>query len=152
MIADRDLNELQSAGLIEIVAMNMDGTQQFDVTCLGQQYVQFFVRERGEPLERVHLRPELIPGNLAPTIGEAGPGPPPRPRLRRSERIPEPGPLDDRHPAGPSRAPRSAICPGQNEHMLILSAPNEGVQSFLYVPPNEDPPGISYGPVFVCGS
>jgi hypothetical protein len=34
--------------------------------------------------------PELLPGQLAPTVDEAGPGPPPRPKLRRSERIPDP--------------------------------------------------------------
>jgi hypothetical protein len=36
------------------------------------------------------MTPELLPGNLAPTVGEAGPGPPPRPKLRRSERVPDP--------------------------------------------------------------
>jgi hypothetical protein len=34
--------------------------------------------------------PELLPGQLAPTVAEAGPGPPPRPKLARSERIPDP--------------------------------------------------------------
>jgi hypothetical protein len=34
--------------------------------------------------------PELLPGQLAPTAAEVGPGPPPRPKLRRSERIPDP--------------------------------------------------------------
>jgi hypothetical protein len=37
------------------------------------------------------MSPELLPGQLAPTVAEAGPGPPPRPKLRRSERIPDPG-------------------------------------------------------------
>jgi hypothetical protein len=48
--------------------------------------------------------------------------------------------------------PRSAIQAGQTEHVLILSGPAEGVQTFLYVPPDDDPPGVSYGPMFVCGS
>jgi hypothetical protein len=36
------------------------------------------------------MSPELFPGQLAPTIAEAGPGPPPMPKLSRSERIPDP--------------------------------------------------------------
>jgi hypothetical protein len=35
--------------------------------------------------------PELFPGELAPTVADRPPGPPPRPKLRRSERIPDPG-------------------------------------------------------------
>ena len=34
--------------------------------------------------------PELFPGALAPTTADRPPGPPPRPKLRRSERIPDP--------------------------------------------------------------
>jgi hypothetical protein len=37
------------------------------------------------------MSPEILPGPLAPTVAEAGAGPPPRPKLRRSERIPDPG-------------------------------------------------------------
>ena len=37
------------------------------------------------------MTPELLPGQLAPTVAEAGPGPPPRPKLRRPERRPDPG-------------------------------------------------------------
>jgi hypothetical protein len=36
------------------------------------------------------MSPEILPGPLAPTVAEAAPGPPPRPKLRRSERIPDP--------------------------------------------------------------
>lgn len=36
------------------------------------------------------MTPELLPGNLAPTVAESPPGPPPRPRLRRPERRPDP--------------------------------------------------------------
>jgi hypothetical protein len=36
------------------------------------------------------MSPELLPGQLAPTVDEAGPGPPPRPKLRRPERRPDP--------------------------------------------------------------
>jgi hypothetical protein len=34
--------------------------------------------------------PELFPGELAPTTADRPPGPPPRPKLSRSERIPDP--------------------------------------------------------------
>jgi hypothetical protein len=37
------------------------------------------------------MSPEILPGPLAPTVAEARAGPPPRPKLRRSERIPDPG-------------------------------------------------------------
>ena len=37
------------------------------------------------------MSPELLPGQLAATVAEAGPGPPPRPKLRRSDRRPDPG-------------------------------------------------------------
>jgi hypothetical protein len=35
--------------------------------------------------------PELFPGELAPTTADRPPGPPPRPKLRRSDRRPDPG-------------------------------------------------------------
>jgi hypothetical protein len=47
--------------------------------------------------------------------------------------------------------PRSAVRAGQAEHMLILSGPQEGTPTFLYVPPHDDLPGVDYGPVSVCG-
>jgi hypothetical protein len=37
------------------------------------------------------MNPELLPGITAPTVAERGPGPPPRPKLRRHERHPDPG-------------------------------------------------------------
>jgi hypothetical protein len=37
------------------------------------------------------MTPELLPGELAPTVAEKPPGPPPRPKLRRAERHPDPG-------------------------------------------------------------
>jgi hypothetical protein len=37
------------------------------------------------------MTPELLPGELAPTTADQPPGPPPRPRLRRNERQPDPG-------------------------------------------------------------
>jgi hypothetical protein len=46
--------------------------------------------------------------------------------------------------------PRSAIQAGQAEHMLLLSGPQEGTQTFLHVPPDDEPPGVYHGPVFVC--
>jgi hypothetical protein len=46
--------------------------------------------------------------------------------------------------------PRSAVRAGQAEHALILSGPREGTATFLYVPPHDDLPGVSYGPVSVC--
>ena len=36
------------------------------------------------------MSPELLPGQLAPTVAEGGPGPPPMPKLRRAERSPDP--------------------------------------------------------------
>jgi hypothetical protein len=36
------------------------------------------------------MSPELLPGQLAPTVDEAGPGPPPRPKLARSQRVDDP--------------------------------------------------------------
>ncbi len=51
-MADRDLEELQGEGLVEIVAMNMDGTQQFDITREGYAYVEA-IQQRGEPLGQI---------------------------------------------------------------------------------------------------
>jgi hypothetical protein len=36
------------------------------------------------------MTPELVAGDLAPTVADAPPGPPPRPRLRANERRPDP--------------------------------------------------------------
>jgi hypothetical protein len=47
--------------------------------------------------------------------------------------------------------PRSMIQPGQREHLMLLGGPRTDAQTFLYVSPGEDLPGVSYGPTFVCG-
>lgn len=47
--------------------------------------------------------------------------------------------------------PRDSVSAGQTEHMALLGRPTDGHPTFLYVPANDDPQGVFYGPVFVCG-
>ena len=46
--------------------------------------------------------------------------------------------------------PRNAL-KTEGEFMAVFGAPSDGLQTFLYVPKDDDPPGEMYGPTVVCG-
>ena len=47
--------------------------------------------------------------------------------------------------------PREAVSAGQTEFLMLAGPPTGETASFLYVPPDDEPPGVLYGPTYARG-